>query len=46
MERESSLSLGIAQDYADYRYRVGYIAALKNMTATCEEVEKKLFVSN
>lgn len=33
---------GLAQDWADYKHRVGVIAGLKTAIELCGEIEKKL----
>ena len=37
----SQMSEGYAQDWADYRYRIGVIAGLKSAIEICEEMEQK-----
>lgn len=38
--RMESLGSGGAQDYAEYRQRVGYLKALADVRAQCEEIER------
>lgn len=39
-ERSDDLLAGLAVDYADYRYRVGYLKALDEALRVCDEIER------
>lgn len=41
-DRQEDLSLGLAQDWADYRYRCGFAEGLRAAIAMCDEVLKEL----
>jgi hypothetical protein len=40
-ERTQYLADGSAQDYPDYRHRVGYLRALTDVHAICEDIAKE-----
>jgi len=40
--RAGELAGGMAADFADYRYRAGYIAALDDLLVTLQAVEREM----
>ncbi len=41
-ERQEDLALGLAQDWADYRYRCGVVQGLSLAIELCDEVFREL----
>lgn len=41
VERSASLAMGAAQDFADYRYAVGYLQGLKDAIEIADDIRKE-----